>query len=382
VTDAANGIFVDATRTDTDSDDIAQGLTNCVTRDGQSPATANIPMGGFKLTGMANGTVAGDAVNFGQVFTAPTFVGLTATGVVNFAGATSVSVPTMAPGTNSTAAASTAFAVQLAMQAALPAQALGFLVSSGAVASFGQTHTGYAQKEVKGADIVCAATIDLTAATGNLVHVTGSTGPVTAITVASGAEYTIVWDSTPSITNHATTLIIPGGSRTVAAGEVWKVRGDGAGNARVVDIMKPDGTAVAVAAQNYLTTAQFDKTSDVTLAAIPGLSATLVAGVTYKFSILAFTTSVAGGGVKFGFAGTATATSFAASSPSSPASQRVTALASALDYGASTEVVHLISGVIVCNAGGTFNITFAQSNSNGTASSVLVNSLLSVDRIS
>jgi hypothetical protein len=48
--------------------DIASdGLTNCITRDGQSPATANIPMGNNKITGLANGTVATDAATLGQV---------------------------------------------------------------------------------------------------------------------------------------------------------------------------------------------------------------------------------------------------------------------------------------------------------------------------
>lgn len=67
VVDAANGIFVSSSRTDTDTDDIANGLSNCVTRDGQSPPTANIPMGGFKLTGLAAGITAGDSVRFEQL---------------------------------------------------------------------------------------------------------------------------------------------------------------------------------------------------------------------------------------------------------------------------------------------------------------------------
>lgn len=61
VTDAANGLFVSSTRTDTDTNDIAAGLTNCVTRDGQSVPTANLPMGGFKLTGLAVGTATTDS---------------------------------------------------------------------------------------------------------------------------------------------------------------------------------------------------------------------------------------------------------------------------------------------------------------------------------
>jgi hypothetical protein len=47
--------------------DLATGLTNCITRDGQSPATANIPLGGNKITGLASGTAATDAATLAQV---------------------------------------------------------------------------------------------------------------------------------------------------------------------------------------------------------------------------------------------------------------------------------------------------------------------------
>lgn len=49
--------------------DLAAGLTNAMTRDGQSPATANIPMGNNKLTGLAAGTANGDAMRFEQTAT-------------------------------------------------------------------------------------------------------------------------------------------------------------------------------------------------------------------------------------------------------------------------------------------------------------------------
>lgn len=42
--------------------EIAVALTNCITRDGQSPATENIPMGGFKITGLAAGINPGEAM--------------------------------------------------------------------------------------------------------------------------------------------------------------------------------------------------------------------------------------------------------------------------------------------------------------------------------
>ncbi len=234
VADAAAAINVDATRMDTDTNDIAVGLSNCVTRDGQSPALANLPMGGFKLTGLANGSTPTDSTTFGQVFTGPTFTGMTATGAINFAGGTVtaniITFRTMPPGTNTTDGATTAFVIATAMSAALPAQTLGFLWSSGpGTATFQQTHTGYAQKEVTGANIASAATINLSTATGNTVNITGATGPVTAITIADGAKYTMIWAGAPTINNSAALLTGTGGNVTVTAGDVWEVVGTSAG---------------------------------------------------------------------------------------------------------------------------------------------------------
>lgn len=63
ITDAANGIVVSSTRMDGDTNDIANGLSNCICKDGQTTVTANIPMGGFKITGLGLGTGATDAAS-------------------------------------------------------------------------------------------------------------------------------------------------------------------------------------------------------------------------------------------------------------------------------------------------------------------------------
>ena len=55
--------------------DIATGLSNCITRDGQSPATANIPMNSHKFTGLAAGTAAGDSARYEQVTSAVAITG-------------------------------------------------------------------------------------------------------------------------------------------------------------------------------------------------------------------------------------------------------------------------------------------------------------------
>lgn len=47
--------------------DIATGLSTALTKDGQTTPTANIPMGGFRLTGLAAATALTDAIRYDQV---------------------------------------------------------------------------------------------------------------------------------------------------------------------------------------------------------------------------------------------------------------------------------------------------------------------------
>lgn len=49
--------------------DLATGLSTCLTKDGQTTPTANIPLGGFKLTGIGVATTTGDALSYGRAGT-------------------------------------------------------------------------------------------------------------------------------------------------------------------------------------------------------------------------------------------------------------------------------------------------------------------------
>lgn len=92
--------------------DIFTGLSTAWTKDGQSAATANMPMGGFKITGAADGSAATDYVTFGQVYTNPSFNNLIMTGIPV--------APTAAPGTNTTQVATTAFVLATAFSLTIP----------------------------------------------------------------------------------------------------------------------------------------------------------------------------------------------------------------------------------------------------------------------
>ena len=132
--------------------------------------------------------------------------------------------------------------------------------------------------------------------------------------------------------------------------------------------------------QQSRTTSQFDKTSSTTLSDVTGLTATVVAGKTYRFEATLYTTSGISGGVKTAIAGTCTATNiiaqeFTTSSGSLQSSNRSTSLAGVLTNITLVSAAYtVIKGTITVNAAGTLTVQFAQNASDGTASSVLVGS--------
>lgn len=62
-TDRANGIKIRADRMDSEMAGVAAGLSNCITRDGQSSVSADIPWNNKKITGLANATGDAHALN-------------------------------------------------------------------------------------------------------------------------------------------------------------------------------------------------------------------------------------------------------------------------------------------------------------------------------
>lgn len=152
---------IDQVAVNAEMDDIATALTASLAKDGQTVPTANLPMGGYKLTGLGAGSAAGNSLRYEQLFT------------------------------------------------------------TGAVALLG------ALDLVKGANIASATTINLTTATGNGVHVTGTT-QIDAVTLGSGMLRLVVFDGILQLTHHSTNNNLPGGANiTTAAGDRALYWGDG-----------------------------------------------------------------------------------------------------------------------------------------------------------
>lgn len=65
--DAAAGILIRADRMNAQDTDIATALTNTICRDGQTVITANLPMAGFRHTGVGNGVARTDYAALAQL---------------------------------------------------------------------------------------------------------------------------------------------------------------------------------------------------------------------------------------------------------------------------------------------------------------------------
>jgi hypothetical protein len=67
VSDAANGIGIEAGRHDTQDNDFTTGIDQCLNKTGQNGMTGALSMGSNKITNLAAGTLRNDAAQVGQV---------------------------------------------------------------------------------------------------------------------------------------------------------------------------------------------------------------------------------------------------------------------------------------------------------------------------
>lgn len=113
----------------------------------------------------------------------------------------------------------------------------------------------------QGADIASASTIDLDAATGNTVDVTGTT-PITAITLSVGRQRVVRFTGALTLTNGAS-LVLPGGANiATAAGDCAIFVGYAAGVVRCVSYSKLNGQSPKAGQVGFL--AQMSDVSNVT----------------------------------------------------------------------------------------------------------------------
>lgn len=285
------GTLILATKFNNTINDIATGLSNAVTRDGQSPATANLPMGGFRHNNVSDGLTRASPnaqyASLGQVQDGGMWWAGTAGGTADAitlilnpaipAYAAGQSFTYKSGGSPNTGAMTVAVsglttkAIQINGSALtanqhpanrwfritydgaafqleqLEAPGVGYLPLSGGTLTGALILSGAAVNTAQGADIASAATINLTTATGNYANITGTTN-ITAITLAQGYMRVVKFAGALTLTNSAS-LILPGGADIItAAGDTAIFVGEAASVVRCVLYVKA-AYAPAVGAQ-------------------------------------------------------------------------------------------------------------------------------------
>ena len=121
--------------------------------------------------------------------------------------------------------------------------------TGGTVAYLGANTFTAAQEWASGTAIASASTINLNTATGNRVHITGTTA-ITAVTLTRGPR-TVIFDGILTLTHHATNNNLPGAANiTTAAGDRAIYESDGT-TVYCVSYIKASGASVVAAAGGF-----------------------------------------------------------------------------------------------------------------------------------
>lgn len=263
-TDAAAGIKIRADRMDEEMNGFATGLSTCVTKDGQTTITNDLPMAGFKHTGVGNATARTQYASMAQVQdqggvyvatvggTADAITLTPSPAITAYAAGQRFSF--IAPGTNTTnvTIATSGLATRAVTKEGSTALVAGDIVSGALVivqddgtryqlVSVGgvatkhgaNTFTGAntfqgvnsftkVQKWAKGADVASANALTL-GTDGNYFDITGTTSITSIGTLGAGTTVKLHFDDALTLTHHTTDLILPGAANiTTAAGDEFE----------------------------------------------------------------------------------------------------------------------------------------------------------------
>lgn len=297
--DFVAGTTIESSQVDANFADIEAAITASIAKDGQTVPTANLPMGGFKHTGVAAASartdyaradqVIGSVLDYaidtgtatayaiaptpgisayvvGQSFTFKTTnansgadptlaVNSLTPGIVYWPNGASliageipddalveVKVATVTTGTPT-------FHLQSATKPALPRT--GGTITGAVTATATVTMSGAALNEAQGADIASATTTDIGAATGTYVKVTGTTTITGFGTVQAGTRRIVEFTGILTLTHNGTSLILPTAANiTTAAGDVATFVSLGSGNWKCVGYLRASGAPI-LAPQQY-----------------------------------------------------------------------------------------------------------------------------------
>lgn len=215
VADKAGGLKIIASRMDAEMDGFATGLSNAITKDGQTTITANIPFNNRRITGLGDAAAATDAMNrqtadgrYLQLATAQTITGT-------------------------------------------------------------KTVAGAALNLAQGTNIASAATTDIGAATGNYVVVTGTTTITALGTIQAGTGRVVRFAGALTLTHNATSLILPTGANIVTApGDIAVFVSEGGGNWRCTSFERASGIPLSAPSGSVINSTYAEYTANASLTAV------------------------------------------------------------------------------------------------------------------
>ena len=200
------GTVISTTWANNTMNDLASAMTDSVAADGQTPMTGPLNLNSNKVTNVANATLTGDAVNFGQ-FSTPTFSGaVTCSSTLSVAGDT-----TMAG--NLSVNSTGQLKIPSGTTGQRSATPLSGMIRFNSTLNQYEGYTSYTGATISTITFV-TTTATLTTATphglttGNTVFITGTTPAAYSgtfvITVTSATTFTYTMLSTPA--NNATVM--------------------------------------------------------------------------------------------------------------------------------------------------------------------------------
>lgn len=258
------GTVITATAFNALTADLATGLSTCVTKDGQTTVTANLPMGGNKLTGLGAGTLGTDSARLSQVQGGISSL-LGVSGIDTITGSGSPQVTTyatgqmfwfVASGTNTGAATLNIDSLGAkSITRGTAALAAGDIIS-GSVALVVYDGTQFQLLSINrsiqvNGTIASATTTNIGAANAEYLAVSGTTTITAFDTVVAGIYRVLKFDGILTLTHNGTSLILPGSaSITTAANDVAGFRSLGSGYWRCEWYQRASGAALAAAASS------------------------------------------------------------------------------------------------------------------------------------
>lgn len=286
--DFVAGTTIESAQVDANNADIAAALTASLAKDGQTVPTANLPMGGFKHTGVAVASSRTDYARADQVIgsvldyaadtgTATAYAIAPSPGISAYvvgqrfafkaANANSGADPTLAvnsltagiiywPNGASLIAGEIPANAQIIVQVAtvttgtptfhLQSCTKPALPRTGGTLTGTLAMSGAAINEAVRVDVASASTCNIGAAASNYVRITGTTGITAFDTVASGIKRSVVFADALTITHNGTSLILKGAANiTTVAGDTAEFVSEGSGNWRCLDYRRASAVPFA-----------------------------------------------------------------------------------------------------------------------------------------